>query len=94
MTASFADKTAAVNPRNYVVPDFGVDQDIINVTTSINNTEAKLKKSFTADFGATAAPVNPRDYKVPNFGVDQDILNVKNSIRVTEKVLNHQWKPT
>jgi hypothetical protein len=94
MRASFGDKTAAVNPRDYVVPDYGVDQDIINVTTSIKNTEKKLNKTFTADFGQVAASVNPRDYFVPHFGVDQDIKNVKNSLEVTEKALKHKWKPT
>jgi len=53
MDASFGSKAAGgLNPRDYTVPDFGVDQDIINVTTSINNTEAKMKKTFTSDFGA------------------------------------------
>jgi hypothetical protein len=31
MNASFGQTDSAVNPRNYFVPDFGVDKDIINV---------------------------------------------------------------
>jgi len=37
MTANFgADAPGVATPRNYVVPDFGVDRDIINVTNSIS----------------------------------------------------------
>lgn len=38
LTASFKNNEAPVNPRGYFVPNFGVDEDIINVTQAINNT--------------------------------------------------------
>ena len=64
-------------PVNYVVPNFGVDSDIIATKKNIKSSEKRLKKKMHADFGATKAQVNPRGYKVPSFGVDQDIKNVK-----------------
>lgn len=75
----------AANPRDYFVPDFGVDTDIKNVASAIDQSESVLGKTFTADFGAQAAGgLNPRDYVVPDFGVDQDIINVSTSIKNTE----------
>jgi len=68
-------------PRNYVVPDFGVDHEILNTQNAIKISEKKLGKKLTADFGATANGVNPRNYVVPDFGVDRDIISTKNSIK-------------
>jgi|TARA_B110001450_G_C17541806_1_gene448919 hypothetical protein len=60
---------------NYPVPDFGVDHDILNVSSAIKQSEKALKKKLVADFGATASTVaTPRNYVVPDFGVDQDII--------------------
>ena len=70
--------------RDYFVPDFGLDHDIIATAEVIKSTEKKLHKAFTADYGATSAPVNPRDYFVPDFGIDHDILNTTGSIRNAE----------
>jgi hypothetical protein len=44
MTANFGQKDDALLPRNYVVPGYGPDPDMVNVKTSIDNTEKKLKK--------------------------------------------------
>jgi hypothetical protein len=43
MNASFGQTKSEVNPRNYFVPDFGVDKDILNVEHSIDISEKKLK---------------------------------------------------
>jgi len=90
MTASYGATSAPVNPRGYTVPDYGVDQDMINVESSISGAENKLMHTFTANFGATSASVNPRGYTVPDFGVDQDIKDSANSIAITEKKLKQQ----
>ena len=41
-----ADKNP-VNPREYFVPDFGVDRDIIQTQGSISGAEASLKHVWT-----------------------------------------------
>jgi hypothetical protein len=70
------------HPVNYVVPDFGVDQDIKNVSGAIAQSEKKLNKTLKASFGATASTVaTPRDYVVPDYGVDRDIIRTKGSIK-------------
>ena len=68
------------HPVNYPVPDFGVDTDILNVSSSIRQSEKALKKELHADFGQKENGVNPRGYTVPDFGVDHDIIRTKNSI--------------
>lgn len=84
-----------MNPRGYFVPDFGVDQDIKNVSGAIAQSEKKLGKTLTADFGQTASNVaTPRNYVVPDFGVDRDITWTKDSISSAEKSTGHKWKPT
>jgi len=98
MTANFADTDAKVNPRGYTVPSYGPDPDMVNVATSIANTEKRMKKNFRASFSETDAKKdnyagNPRDYFVPDFGVDHDIKNVQSAIKQEEKRLQHDWKP-
>jgi hypothetical protein len=47
MTASFGQTASNVaTPRNYVVPDFGVDRDILNVKNSIAVAEKSLKHEW------------------------------------------------
>lgn len=71
-----ATASTVATPRNYVVPDFGVDQDIIRSKNSISQAESVLKKKLHADFSQTASNVaTPRNYVVPDFGVDHEILN-------------------
>lgn len=90
MHADFGAKAAPVNPRNYFVPDFGVDEDIKNVSTSINNTEKRMGKTMSADWGATANPLNPRGYFVPDFGLDVDIKSSLSNLKL-EEGLHGKW---
>lgn len=85
-------ETPGDHPVNYPVPNFGVDQDILNVKGSIAQSEKALKKKLVADFGQTGNPVNPRNYVVPDFGVDNDILRTKASVKQSEKVLGKKMK--
>lgn len=93
MTANFGDLKAPVNPRNYFVPNFGIDQDIIDVHRSIKGSEKKLGQKFTADFGLQKAAVNPRDYVVPDFGLDINIKDAQSNIKNAETKLKHNWAP-
>ena len=60
MHADFKATENKVNPRNYFVPNFGPDEDMINVNTSINNSEKRLNHKFTADFKDDENKLNPR----------------------------------
>ena len=88
--ADFGATKNPVNPREYFVPDFGVDQDIIASTNSIAQSEKAVGSKLNASFADSKNPVNPRNYFVPDFGVDHDILHVENSIAISEKKLNHK----
>jgi hypothetical protein len=73
------------HPVNYFVPDFGVDQEIIDATNAIKVSEKALKKDFNASFGFTESTVaTPRNYVVPDFGVDKDIKATTASIAQAE----------
>jgi len=73
--ADFGATKNPVNPRNYVVPDFGVDESIIRTTNSIAQAEKAVGSKLNASFADSKNPVNPRNYVVPDFGVDQGILD-------------------
>ena len=74
--ASFGDdaKLAPLNPRNYFVPNFGVDSDIKATKKSIKEAESSTGQSMKANFGhkERGYPIN---YSVPSFGADPDITN-------------------
>lgn len=64
--ADFGDNEGV--PRNYFVPDFGDDKDIVATQKNIKNAEAKLGKKLIASFDDKEGV--PRDYFVPDFGLD------------------------
>jgi len=51
LVADFGQTGNPVNPRNYVVPDFGVDNDILRTKASVKQSEKVLGKKMKADFG-------------------------------------------
>lgn len=77
-------------PRDYFVPNFGVDEDINATHRNIRAAQTKLKHNLTADFGATDGV--PRDYFVPNFGVDHDIITTQRNIAL-EEAIHGDWNP-
>ena len=77
MNASWDHKEDKLVPRNYFVPDFGKDQDIINTQGSLSRTENNLKQTMHADFDEKDGI--KRNYFVPDFGVDHDIKTSLNN---------------
>merc|ERR1712086_325951 len=59
-------------PVNYVVPNFGKDQEIIKTEKSISEVEKAMDHKLAATFDKPKAP--PREYLVPNFGLDHEIV--------------------
>jgi len=49
LKASFKADKNAVNPRDYFVPDFGVDSDIKLTEGSMTQAEASLKHTWTPE---------------------------------------------
>ena len=84
MRASWGPKDDPLVPRNYKVPSYGVDTDIINTQSSISGTEKLLKKTMHADFGLKDGV--PRNYAVADFGQDHDIVTSLNNSKA--------WTPT
>jgi hypothetical protein len=73
---------------DYVVPNFGVDQDILDDAKNLKDTEALLSKKFNPP--KKDDPVDPPH--VPNFGVDQDIKDATSSITLAEEA-HGPWTP-
>ena len=75
--------------RDYFVPNFGADHDVINSAKSIKDAETKLKHKWTPK-------KNPKptatDYFVPNFGMDSDIVTTQSNMAKTEATLG-AWNP-
>ena len=76
------------HPKDYYVPDFGVDHD---VKTTLNNAGA-AEKQYGHFWDATkkAPEPHPVDYFVPNFGKDKIMITTEKSIRDAENLLNHK----
>ena len=87
-TLHYEDEGKTPYPVDYVVPDFGVDPEIVDTTESLAQAETQLKHttwapSFKPDKGFD------KDYPVPNFGIDHDILTTATSLKVAEKITDH-----
>jgi len=96
MTADFGfDKSTVDTPRDYFVPDFGVDHDIAYTENNIKMAETAIGHEMIADFGFDKSTVDtPRNYFVPDFGLDEDIAGVVSSLDWSQKDLSHVWTPT
>jgi len=81
-------------PRNYFVPNFGVDHDISDTHNSLSLMENKMGHWNWPPPGAhpNGGPDHPQDYFVPHFGEDQDVINTKASIKQQESI-HGAWKP-
>ena len=71
-------------PRDYFVPDFGVDRDILTTQKNLGDNELKFKHQLSTE-GPKEADI-PKDYFVPNFGLDRDIVWTQNNLAATEKL--------
>ena len=64
------------HPKNYAVPNFGVDSDILDSQQNLHNVEIdfghnlNLKAGGSKNTGTDDFDGHPMNYKVPNFGVD------------------------
>ena len=88
MKATFK-KPEAPN-RDYFVPHFGEDEDILSSKEHIAASEKEHKHELKATFDKPKD--HPMDYFVPNFGVDHDVITTQNNLGNAEKALNHEWK--
>ena len=76
MQASFT--SPADPPRNYFVPNFGKDKEIIDSEIDLAQQEKSQGHKFSSSFTPAAEP--PRDYPVPNFGKDNEIITAQKNI--------------
>jgi hypothetical protein len=76
------------HPMDYFVPNFGVDQSILDHNSALAIAEKQLNHTLVID----DMPKIPRNYPVANFGVDKDILETQASIAKTEGELG-SWEP-
>jgi hypothetical protein len=76
MVASF--EAAKPPPRNYFVPNFGLDHDILASQKNTKDAESKFKHELAASFETPKG--HPVDYFVPNFGLDHDIITSQKNL--------------
>ena len=67
----FAETDADDYPKDYAVPNFGLDRDIQATHDHIGNAEIRLNHKLM--FAENKDDEYPVDYGVPNFGLDKDI---------------------
>jgi hypothetical protein len=81
MSATFDPPTPP--PRNYFVPNFGVDSDIADTTSNLAEAESEEGHTMKIE---EAADIK-RNYFIPNFGVDPDILDSQSNLAQSETLL-------
>lgn len=74
------------HPKDYFVPNFGVDRDVEMTLKHIKDQEGRLKHTYVPDALKPKSKI-PLDYPVPNFGLDADIVATQNHLRQTERNL-------
>lgn len=85
-------KKAADPPRDYFVPNFGKDRDL--VINDINLDQAQKQHGHVLQATFEKPKGHPVDYKVPNFGVDKEILATQKHIGEAEKKLGKKFSPS
>ena len=78
--------------KDYFVPNFGVDSEIMASTKHIKDAEKNLKHKWTPKM-KTKDMSPPINYAVPNYGMDKDIKDTIGSIKSTEAKLGN-WNPS
>jgi hypothetical protein len=73
---------------NYAVPNFGVDQEILDHDVNLAKTEKELGHKFVPKESSGGGG----SYTVPNFGVDFDIKDAAQSISQAESEYG-PWNP-
>jgi len=79
----------AAYPKDYFVPNFGLDHDVINTSTDIKVAEGMLSHKLDIDTSKKKGP--PQNYFVPNFGMDHDIATSIQNEKESSSTWNHKW---
>jgi hypothetical protein len=82
MSATFDAPVAP--PRNYFIPNFGVDTDIKDTESNLAEAETQEGHKMQVDEASSIK----RNYFVPNFGVDNEIADTASNLAQSEKLLN------
>ena len=78
-------------PKNFFVPNFGVDKDVVATQKHISDQEIKQKHILDVE-RMNLKSGHPVDYTVPDFGLDSDIKSTQKNLADTEKILG-KWNP-
>ena len=78
--------------KNYFVPDFGVDKEILQNHNSLKIAEAQLHHEWDFPTGKYSKKGVVK-YKM-DTPLDEDVLTTKKNLKETEKTLGHEWKIT
>ena len=78
-------KAPKSHPVDYVVPNFGLDHDIIAAQNNIKLEENRLGHEWKATLKKDLAKPHPQNYFVPNFGLDHNIVASLDNLKTAEK---------
>ena len=89
-------KAAKEDPKDYPVPNFGVDEDILGVQQSLRASQAQLGKTW--DWKLKPAKFFKKGLDVPPYQsgpqeLDGDVKITLQHASAAEKNLNHVWDP-
>jgi len=75
-------------PKDYFVPNFGPDRDIVGTQKHMQDTEAKIHHHWdpVANWAAAKAAKYPKDYGVPNFGLDKEMSTSLKNLKSQEAI--------
>ena len=78
--------------KEYIVPNFGVDKEILQNHNSLNIAETQLHHKWDFPKG-TYSDKKVVKYKM-DTPLDEDVMITKKNLKDTEKTLGHEWKVT
>ena len=81
---SWAPKAPKSHPVDYFVPNFGIDEDVIDTQNSIKSEERRQGVTWNASLKKDQAKPHPTDYFVPDFGIDDDIEDSLSNLKAAE----------
>ena len=84
----YKDEGKIAHPIDYVVPNFGQDEDVKATLKFAQDAETDLDHKWVIPEGDPPAGP-PMNYFVPNFGVDQDIKDSHENLAAVEKKMEH-----
>ena len=81
-------------PKDYKVPNFGVDRDIVDTRKHLAAAEKRLKHKWVVSTKKPEPPLDLSKLRRPDFGVDRDIAITHRHMKAAEaRHRRPNWNP-